>query len=143
MSRIIYLLMLIFAFTSNTINAAVANNKEPPLPPELQNALPTEHQPVPETGDLYVEFTKLAFMLGLIIAFMLMIMWFLKRLFNTRVEQMNLTSLIKILERRTLSPKTSLYIVEVNDRRIVFAESHNGVTVLSHLPSSPNEADLE
>lgn len=109
---------------------------EPVLPPELQKALtqhPENESVQPSTGDLYLEFFKMIFMLGVIIAFLLMIMWFIKRMLSTRIEQLNTTSVIKILERRPLTQKTVIYVVEAYDKRILLAESHGGVTLLSDL----------
>lgn len=93
------------------------------------------------------EFLNMLATLGMIIGVILIAAWFLRRLLNTRLEQINISSSIKITERRSLSPKTALYLLEVNDKAILIAESQNGVTLLSQFSpesgSSPEEAPPE
>lgn len=47
----------------------------------------------------------------------------LKRLSRGRLASSNAAHAIKILERRPLSPKTTLYLIEANGKRSVIAES--------------------
>ncbi|MBA3958500.1 MAG: flagellar biosynthetic protein FliO [Parachlamydiaceae bacterium] len=117
---------------------------EPPLPTELQDALNTPPPEIvsPEVDQLYGEFFKMMMMLGFIIAFLFLIMWFIKRLLNTRIEQLNTSSYIKIIERRSLTPKTALYVVDVLDKRLILGESQNGINVLSEF-SLPEEEGQE
>lgn len=103
----------------------------------------TSHSPFP-FEDIKVEQTKanddhfisdfmnMLASLGLIIALIFIVSWFLKRFLNTRIQQINTTSAIKIVERRALTPKSAIYLLEVNGRSLVIAESTNGVTVLSN-----------
>ena len=72
--------------------------------------------------------------LGLIIGLILLVAWFLKRFVNSRMEQMNESSQVQIIERRTLSPKAMLYIIEIDNRRIILAESMQGVTRIADYP---------
>ena len=51
-----------------------------------------------------------------------------------RMEQMNVSSTIKILEQRNLSPKSVLYIVEVYNKHILIGESAAGVAPISEFP---------
>lgn len=92
---------------------------------------------IPETSQLYVEFFKMILMLAVIITFLLLVMWFIKRMMSARIEQMNVTSTIKVTERRLLTPKTAIYVIEVDNRRLVIAESSNGVTSLGSVTSKP------
>lgn len=73
--------------------------------------------------------------LGLVIGLILIAAWFLKRFANARLEQVNNTSAIKVTERRSLSPKTVLYLLELEGKAILIAESHNGVTSLATFKS--------
>lgn len=104
---------------------------------------PEDFLNLPETGKndrFFTEFLNMLATLGLLIGIILIAAWFLKRFLNTRMEQINTTSSIKILERRALSPKTALYLLEVNDKSILIAESQNGVSLInsfdSEFPSS-------
>lgn len=61
-------------------------------------------------------------LIGLVVAIFFTI-WALKRLSRGRLHQMNSTRSIKILERRPLSAKTILYLVEVSGKQAMIAES--------------------
>lgn len=107
----------------------------PPLIPEpyidhvsAENPLSNDH--------FYAEFFKMLMMLGLIIVLLLLASWFLKRLMNSRVQQVNSTSPIKIIDRRVLTAKTTLYVMDVLGKKIAIAESQNGVTLLGDLPQT-------
>lgn len=79
----------------------------------------------------FTTFVNMLATLGIIIALILIVAWFLKKMLNTRIQQINTSSLIKIIERRTLTPKTSIYLLEFNGQDILIAESQNGVTQLA------------
>lgn len=74
---------------------------------------------------------KVSKMLWLSVAFILLIFlsfWFLKRL---RTKAWRTGETIKILERRPLSQKTVLYLIEVDKERILVGESQAELRVLS------------
>lgn len=89
----------------------------------------------------YVEFFNMLATLGLVIAIILIAAWLLRRLLNTRLEQINTTSIIKIVERRALSPKSAVYLLEIYDKIMVVAETQNGITQLGEF-SIPPEAEI-
>lgn len=76
------------------------------------------------------EFIRMLTTLGLILAALIFVSWFMKRFMNTRIQQMNDASSIKIVERRAISPKTSIYLIEIGNTQMTVAESQNGVTLL-------------
>jgi flagellar biogenesis protein FliO len=84
-----------------------------------------------QPDQFYAQFTQMLFVLGLIILLLVLVSWGLKRFLNARVEQINAFSIIQVLERRPISAKSTIYVVEVEDKRIVLAESHMGITLLS------------
>lgn len=92
-------------------------------------------KPLKNNDRLFTDIINMMTTLGLIIGGILIVAWFLKKLVNTRIEQMNENSLIHIVERRTLSPKSMVYIIEVDDRRIILAESSQGVTRVADYPA--------
>lgn len=100
-------------------------------------------KPSPDTDRFLTEFMNMMATLGLIISLILVFAWFLKRMLNSRQEQANTTSLIKVLERRALSPKTAIYLIEVEGKSIVVAESQNGVTPLIHYDTLDEETPPE
>lgn len=99
-------------------------------------------EPAPETNRFLNEVVNMMATLGLIISVILIFAWFLKRMLNTRQEQANTTSLIKVIERRSLSPKTAIYLLEVEGKSMIISESVNGVTRLANY-DSPEEVEEE
>lgn len=91
-------------------------------------------EPSQDTNLFLSEFIKMTATLVLIIALIFIFAWFLKRMVNTRIEQANSTSLIQVVERRTISQKTSVYLLNVEGKGIVMAESPSGITFLGNYP---------
>lgn len=88
-----------------------------------------------ESGNFQVKFFNMLVVLGLLIGFMILASWMLKRMMRTRVDQLNATSSIKVLETRHLSPKSILYLLDIEGHRLVIAESHAGLSHLATLPA--------
>lgn len=89
----------------------------------------------------YVEFLNMLATLGLVIAIILIAAWFLRRILNTRLEQINTTSTIKVIEKRALSPKSAVYLLEIYDKVIAIAETQNGITQLGEF-TIPSESEV-
>lgn len=85
-----------------------------------------------KVGDsrFFDEFIQMMIYLTGIVAFMVLFMWVLKKMMTVKMEQSNRSSSIKILESRTLSQKTTLYVVGVKNKSYTIAESMNGVTLM-------------
>lgn len=106
-----------------------------PIPPPPIEA-------VPDSDKFMSEFMNMLATLALIIVFIFIATWFLKRMLNVKVQQMNTTSLIKITERRSLSPKTVLYLLEIRDKEIAVAETSQGLTLLGEF-TLPAQSELK
>lgn len=104
--------------------------------PSLEETLKAEEGGM---GRFFGEFMNMLFALGLIIGLMLVVAWVMKRLLNTRLQQMNTTSLIKILERRTISPKGAVYLIEAGGKGFLVAESASGFERLGEVPLNYTE----
>lgn len=111
-----------------------ATGAEPAFPFEDLIGKPTQ-----ETDRFLSQFVSMLATLGLIIALILFIAWFLKRMVNAKIEGENATSAIQILEKRNLSQRTTLYMIEVNGKGILVAESQNGVASLGTYPVEEEE----
>lgn len=85
----------------------------------------------------YAEFLNMLATLGLVIAIILIAAWLLRRILNTRLEQINTTSIIKIIEKRALSPKSAVYLLEIYDKVIAIAETQSGITQLGEFTIPP------
>ena len=92
-----------------------------------------EQQEEVEGRDFTSEFSNMLLTLGLIVLVMLLATWLFKKAMHSRIQQINVTSLIKVLETRTLSTKLSVHLIEVCNRGIVFAESATGVAKLTEV----------
>ncbi len=84
--------------------------------------------------DFQSKFMNMLIVLGLLIGFMVLASWMLKRLMRTRINQLNSTSSIKVLETRHLSPKSTLYLLDVMGQGLLIAESQTGISHLATLP---------
>jgi flagellar biogenesis protein FliO len=144
MKNILSVLLAIFILLGNF---AFAQNSQPAPdfspPKDLSGPVfPIEDvigKPGPASDKFLSEFISMLATLGLIIALILIVAWFLKRMVNARQDQANETSIIKVLERRSLSPKTAIYLLDVEGKSLIIAESVNGVTHLVNYNTSEDE----
>lgn len=95
----------------------------------------TQMQP----GDLGAAFAKMLISLVVLVALLLLSYYFLRRLIQHRLQKGNSQSSIHILEKRMISPKTMLYLIEVEHKKIVLAESHLEIKRLDVLEDIPHE----
>lgn len=121
------------AFTAPDDSPSVQEKKITSEDPYLRKYPELEPQ---DESRFFYEFMNMLFYLGILIFLLFAFMWLIKRMTNSRIEQLNTTSDIKILERRSVSPKTSIYLIQIEDKRIAITESLNGVTLLSELPTN-------
>ena len=91
-----------------------------PIPDTMPQEMPVDPQ-----IDIHYQktFTKTVLYIlgGLGSIFVLMIV--MKRITTVRYSTGNQTSHMKIIERRAISPKTVLYLVQIGDKKIVLGES--------------------
>lgn len=79
------------------------------------------------------EMLKIMFTLSLLLIIIVALAWFLKKMIRNRVRQVNEGHLIKILAQRTVSPKAVVHVIEVLGKAITFAETSQGIELLSEL----------
>ena len=84
-----------------------------------------------EEEPFLTKFINMLATLGLMLVLVLFAAWFIKRLNQTRLNQENETNVIKIIEKRVLSPKSMVHLLEVKGKEILVAESANGITKLA------------
>jgi len=90
-----------------------------------------------ESDTFQAKFLNMLFLLALLIGFMILASWALKRLMKTKIGQLNTASNIKVLETRYLSPRTTLYLIEIHDQAILIAESPTAVSCVATFPQEP------
>lgn len=163
MNKLTRLLVAIFLVVFST-TAAQEHEPAPPEPHEQQMEEPVppppkarSRNPLDELQELEAKEPPSRFLsdmlnmlttLGLMVVVLVGISWFLKKMLNTRIQQANSNSLIKIHERRALSPKTAIYLLDICGKGIVVAESQNGVVHLADVSISeeeeqPQESDFQ
>ena len=92
-----------------------------------------EEVAVPElqTSRFFYEFIKMLGVLGIMVAVLLGISWYMRRLTGQRFEKVNDESLIKVIDRRSISQRTTVYLLEVEGKSIVIGETQQGIVRLS------------
>lgn len=75
------------------------------------------------TGELGATFVKMLLSLVTLIVLLGATYWFLRRIIQQRVQKGVGDAAIQILEKRMISPKTILYLIEVEGKKILVAES--------------------
>lgn len=94
-----------------------------------------EGQGMDFTKELLHMLVTLLLVLGLIFVTIM----FLKKFMASRGRHLNKTTAIKILEKRSLHQKASLYLVEVENKKILISDSTSGVSLICHLPYKDEE----
>lgn len=98
---------------------------------------PTTTEVPQEFDRFYGQFFKMMSILILIVLFLACVTWFLKRTLNSRLQKMGSDSLIQIVDRRILTPRTTIYVLSVLGKTVVLAETHHGVTPLNEFSGPP------
>jgi len=73
-------------------------------------------------------------MMGVLVAILVLVfltIWILKRFSQGRLLNANYFKSIKILERRPLSPKSTLYLIEIEGKQVLISESQLEVRTLT------------
>lgn len=108
--------------------------------PMVKHLLQSEH---PNADSFMAEFLTMALLLGLTLAGMCILAWFLKKFLNSRMHYSNQTSAIRIVERRALGPRSMIYLIEIEKRQIVVGETPAGLTHLGEITPSPERRPPE
>lgn len=69
-------------------------------------------------------FLKMIVYLVLFIILSFATIWSLKRMGRSKLALANSNKAIKILEKRMLSPKSAIYLIELDGKKILVSESH-------------------
>ncbi len=87
-------------------------------------------QNIPQ-GDFGAAFAKMLLSLILLIALLWGTVYILRRLIHRRLQSGSATQSIQVVEKRMISPKTTLYLLDVEGETILMAESQLEVKKLS------------
>lgn len=92
----------------------------------IENGRP-ERTSMPER-DLFGELAHMLLMLGIVFLVLLVLLWLSKRFLAHRMDQVSNEGNIKLIERHTLSMKSTLYLVEVAGENWLIGESPTTLT---------------
>jgi len=123
-----YFLILFISLSPLTAQSPITEER-------METALQKGGDEVSEDEEFYSQLMNIVFALAFIVFLMIVAAYYLRKFMQGRMEQINVTSTIKILEQRNLSAKTVLYIVEAHGKQILVGESVAGVVALGDLPS--------
>lgn len=88
------------------------------------------------------EVVNMLITLCVILVLIFLTVWFLKKMMRSRVKTLNRTNGIKILERRVLTQKSSLYLVDVLGKGVVISESAAGLQLITEFPEGIQVSEL-
>lgn len=128
-----FLWKTLFLLVSVTGTAEETPQEAPPFPFEELH-----EKEAPENSRFLTEFIRMLFILGLMVTVLVLATWFFKRMGSVRIQQQNVSSDLKILEKRSLSPKAALYLVEFNDNQFLLGESPMGLVRLGQISTNEN-----
>ena len=106
---------MFFYFASKTIFSADANGDP------IVSEIPTPEFP---QGDYGAALVKMFLTLIVLVALLALTFWFLRRLIQSRLRKGIGKQSITILEKKMLSPKSMLYLIEADGQKILIAESN-------------------
>ena len=126
-------------FALFVLSCGVTFADESPLPPQepIQALQQLEETPAPVSYQ--GAFVKMMLTLVALIVLIGLSVWMLRKLGEGRIRQANLGRTIKVIEKRALSAKSVLYLIEVHGKKIVVAESQLEVRPITTVEDFPVE----
>lgn len=94
------------------------------LPEEFPSAFPLSEVPNMPSGDFGAAFAKMFITLIALVALLVLTYFFLRKIIQRRLQKGVGNHAIQLVEKRMISAKTMLYLVEVEGKKILLAESH-------------------
>jgi flagellar biogenesis protein FliO len=134
--RLFYVFVSICSLMTHCVMAADTPPQLPPSPPVIAPpGLDThpESSPAQMTASYEGAFIKMILTLGGLVLVVFLTIWVLRRLGQGRFRSLGANRAIQIIEKRALSPKSILYIVEVGSKQILIVESQFEVRKLTTL----------
>lgn len=123
-------------------------NSPPSIEDDKKNAPsePTDDQNPSEmkkaTESYETAFIKTIVVLVALLVLLILTIWMFKKISHGRLRSFNYMKSVKILEKRPLSPKSMLYLLEVGGKQVLIAESQLHVKQITSLDWLSNDKDL-
>lgn len=87
-----------------------------------------------KTYNYWGEFVNMILTLLIIVGLIFVSVIVLKKIMRSRLHHMNKGASIKILERRPINQKSSLYLVDIAGKIVIIGESQAGIHLITELP---------
>ncbi len=87
------------------------------------------------------EFVNMIITLMIIVGLIFISVIILKKIMRSRMAQVNRGASIKIIERRPINQKASLYLVNIAGKLVVIGESQAGLNLITELPDVEMEEE--
>ena len=113
---------------------------QPPL--ESEEPRPASDDVQAATESYETAFIKTIVVLVGLLVLVFLTVWMFKKISHGRLRNFNYLKSIKIIEKRPLSPKSMLYLIEVGGKQVLIAESQLEVRTVTSLDWLGNEKDL-
>lgn len=107
-------------------------SNDPTTPPDLNRA----------TESYEMAFVKTMIVLVCLIVLIVLTIWMFRRISHGRLSNFNSFKAVKVLEKRPLSPKSMLYLIEVSGKQVLIAESQLEIKALTTLELLETDKDL-
>jgi len=101
-----------------------------------------EHDMKKATESYETAFIKTIVVLVGLLVLVILTVWMFKKISHGRLRSFNYMKSIKILEKRPLSPKSMLYLIEVGGKQVLIAESQLHVKNVASLDWLGSDKDL-
>lgn len=110
-----------------------------PLTPLDPEAILKE-QALEESSDtnFYKEFFNMLLTLGFLLVVLFAVSYFLRRMNLSRIRLANDSTSIKILDQRSLSARSSIFVLQYGNQEYLIGETSNGMTLLNRLEGQKN-----
>lgn len=114
---------------------------------ELKKTEPLPEKPaevnVHEATESYeTAFIKTILVLVALLVLVVLTVWMFRRISHGRLRNMNYLKSVKILEKRPLSPKSMLYLIEVSGKQVLIAESQLEIRPITSLEVLEGDQEL-
>lgn len=116
-----------------------AEAKAPPPPAkEIEKKMDVHHA----TENYETAFIKTIVVLVGLLVLIILTVWMFKKISHGRLRSFNYLKSVKVLEKRPLSPKSMLYLIEVSGKQVLIAESQLEVRAVATLDWLGTDKDL-
>jgi len=102
-----------------------------------------ELAPIQQSTELYESsFIKTLILFSAFLVLIVVTIWMYKKISQGRFRSFNSLKAVKILERRPLSPKSILYLIEVSGKQVLIAESQVEVRTITTVEWQGEDQEL-